>query len=308
MQTDVAMNKMRILLPIIFVSIVALSACQVSSDTTFQSNNEATMKTELKVLAVESFLADIAQNVAGERFIVESLIPPGTDPHTFQPTPLDVTKITNSQVLIANGAGLEEWLQEILDNAGGEQLMIEASQGLSENSSRPGDPHFWLDPNFVIHYAEKIRDGYIQVDPGGKAVYAQNVADYIAELKSLDSWIADQVNQIPPERRILVTNHESFGYFADRYGFNIIGTIIPSVSTVSSPSAQQLVQLIEAIKKTKAPAILLESGTNPKLAEQVAREADVKVIIDLYTHSPPIPDGYVGMMRYNTRAIVDALK
>jgi ABC-type Zn uptake system ZnuABC Zn-binding protein ZnuA len=303
------MNKIRILLTTyFFVGLVLLGACQVSSDTTLQSNNEAAIKTELTVLAVESFLADIAQNVAGERFVVESLIPPGTDPHTFQPTPLDVTKIANSQVLIANGAGLEEWLQEILDNAGGERLMIEASQGLSENSSRPGDPHFWLAPNFVIHYAEEIRDGYIQVDPGGKAVYAQNAVEYIAELKSLDSWIANQVGQIPLERRILVTNHNSFGYFADRYRFNIIGTIIPSVSTVSSPSAQQLVQLIEAIKKTRAPAIFLESGTNPKMAEQVAREAGVKLIIDLYTHSPPLPDGYVGMMRYNTQAIVDALK
>jgi ABC-type Zn uptake system ZnuABC Zn-binding protein ZnuA len=107
---------------------------------------------------------------------------------------------------------------------------------------------------------------------------------------------------------MLVTNHESFGYFADRYGFTVIGTVIPSASTGASPSAQQLVQLVEAIKATKTPAIFLESGTNPELAEQVAREAGVEVIIDLLTHSIVPPGGYVEMMQYNTLAIVEALR
>jgi ABC-type Zn uptake system ZnuABC Zn-binding protein ZnuA len=160
----------------------------------------------------------------------------------------------------------------------------------------------------VNHYAEEIRDGYTQIDPAGEAIYAQNTADYIDQLQELDSWIADQVEQISPERRMLVTNHESFGYFADRYGFTIIGTIVPSVSTGSSPSAQQMVELIEAIKAANTPAIFLESGTNPKLAEQVAREAGVKVIKDLLTHSILPPGGYIEMMKYNTLAIVEGLK
>ena len=292
----------------IYIGFILLTACQANTDAIPQSNGGTLEESGPMVLAVESFLADIAQSVAGERFDVEVLIPPGSDPHTFQPTPQDVTKIANSQVLIANGAGLEEWLQEILDNAGGERLVIEAAEGLSGNLSRPGDPHFWLDPNYVIHYAEEIRDGYIIVDPAGEAVYIQNTADYILQLEELDSWIAGQVEQIPSERRMLVTNHESFGYFADRYGFIIIGTIIPNVSTGSSPSAQQLVELIEAIKATSTAAIFLESGTNPELAEQVAREAGVKVIKDLLTHSVSPPGGYIDMMKYNTLAIVEALK
>jgi len=292
----------------ILFGVILLVACQVNVDPTPQSNGGTLEESGPKVLAVESFLADIAQSVAGERFDVEVLIPPGSDPHIFQPTPQDVTKIANSQVLITNGAGLEEWLQEILDNAGGERLVIEATEGLSGNLSRPDDPHFWLDPNYVIHYAEEIRDGYIIVDPAGEAVYIHNTADYILQLEELDSWIAGQVEQIPSERRMLVTNHESFGYFADRYGFKIIGTIIPNVSTGSSPSAQQLVELIEAIKATSTAAIFLESGTNPELAEQVAREAGVKVIKDLLTHSVSPPGGYIDMMKYNTLAIVEALK
>jgi ABC-type Zn uptake system ZnuABC Zn-binding protein ZnuA len=287
---------------------ILLAACQANAGPTPQSSGGTLEESGPKVLAVESFLADIAQNVAGERFNVEVLIPPGSDPHTFQPTPQDVAKIANSQLLIANGAGLEEWLQEILDNAGGERLVIEAADGFLDEPTRPGDPHFWLDPNYVIHYAEEIRDGYIIVDPAGEADYIQNTVDYILQLEELDSWIAGQVAQIPSERRMLITNHESFGYFADRYGFDIIGTIIPNVSTGSSPSAQQLVELIEAIKATGTAAIFLESGTNPELAEQVAQETGVKVIKGLLTHSVDPPGGYIEMMKYNTLAIVEALK
>lgn len=287
------------------LGVFFLAACQASATLELPSNNEAH---GLKVLAVESFLADIAQQVAGERLEVETLVPPGIDPHTFQPTPQDVAKITNSQVLIVNGAGLEEWLGEVLENAGGERLVIETSQGLSSPASRSGDPHFWLDPNNGIHYTEQIRDGLIKVDPDGKTVYAQNAAQYIMELGELDAWIVEQVAQIPAERRLLVTNHESFGYFADRYQFKVIGTIVPSFSSGSAPSAQQMVQLIEAIRVTDTPSIFLESGTNPALAEQVAREAGVEVIVDLLTHSIAPPGGYIEMLKHNTSAIVEALQ
>jgi ABC-type Zn uptake system ZnuABC Zn-binding protein ZnuA len=293
---------------IAYAGLILLAACQASSAATPQPDSEILGEGGITVVAVESFLADIAQNVAGERLGVETLVPPGSDPHTFQPTPQDVAKIANSQVLIANGAGLEEWLQETIDNAGGERTVIEAAQGLSGNPSRPDDPHFWLDPNHVVYYADQIRDGFMAADPEGEAEYIQNAAGYILGLEELDAWIANQVEQIPPEQRMLVTNHESFGYFADRYGFTVIGTVIPSASTGAAPSAQQLVQLVEAIKATKTPAIFLESGTNPELAEQVAREAGVEVIIDLLTHSIVPPDGYIEMMQYNTLAIVEALR
>lgn len=284
-----------------FVGLVLLAACQARAA-------QPTQEDRIKVLAVSSFLADMAQQVAGDQFQVETLVPEGVDPHTFQATPQDVTKIADSQVLIANGAGLEEWLAEIVENAGGERVVIEATQGLPGVPSRPGDPHFWLDPNYGIHYVERIRDGFIAVDPENEAQYFQNAARYIQELEELDAWIIDQVEEITLERRLLVTNHESFGYFADRYGFQIIGTIVPSFSSGSSPSAQQLVQLVGAIKATGAPAIFLESGTNPELAEQVAREAGVQVIVDLLTHSVQPPGGYIDMLQYNTSAIVEALK
>ena len=293
----------------LLLTCLALAACQATPQSPAQ---ESTPGAELSVLAAETFLADIAQNVAGERVAVESILPLDLDPHTYEPTPQDLVKITNSQLLIVNGAGFEFWMDELIENRGGEQLVIEASEGLAESSERPGDPHFWLDPVSVITYVENIRDGLSTVDPAGELVYRRNAAAYIDELKMLDVWIMDDVKQLPKERRILVTNHESFGYYADRYGFEIIGTIIPSASTGSSPSAQQLVQLVDEIRRTNAPAIFLESGSNPQLAEQVARETDVKVIGDLYTHSISPPDGaapsYLDMMMYNTRTIVEALK
>ncbi|MGQ9787231.1 MAG: metal ABC transporter substrate-binding protein, partial [Anaerolineae bacterium] len=181
-----------------------------------------------------------------------------------------------------------------------------------ETHHHEGDPHFWLDPNNVIHYVENIRDGLSQVDPAGAALYAQNAAAYIEQLRALDRWIVEQVAQVPLEHRLLVTNHESFGYFADRYGFRIVGTILPGVSTGVSPSAQQLAQLIDLIRETGVPAIFLETGSNPQLAEQIARETGVQVVSGLYTHSPSPADGpaptYLDMMRYNVRAIVEALR
>ena len=294
---------------LILITCLVLAACQAAPQ---PSPNESTPGVDFTVLGLETFLVDMAQNVAGERVRVEPLLPLGLDPHTYEPTPRDLVRIAESQVLIINGAGFEEWLEELLDNTGGQGQVIEAAEGLTESSDRPADPHFWLDPISAITYVENIRDGLSAIDPQGQQVYHRNAEAYIEELKALDAWIADQVEQLPAERRILVTNHESFGYYADRYGFSIIGTVIPSISTGSSPSARQLIRLVDEIEKSNAPAIFLESGANPQLADQVALETGVKVIGDLYTHSISLPDGdapsYIAMMKYNTRTIVEALK
>jgi len=131
-------------------------------------------------------------------------------------------------------------------------------------------------------------------------------------LKDLDAWIAEQVQQAPETRRLLVTNHESFGYFADRYGLAIVGAVVPSVSTSASPSAKELAALADRVRQVGAPAVFLETGASPQLAQQLAKETGIKVVTGLYTHSITAPGGeaasYLDMMRYNTKAIVDALK
>ena len=272
----------------------------------------------LNVLAVESFIADMAQNVAGDRLHAQTLMPLGLDPHAFEPTPQDLTKIAASQVLIVNGAGFEEWLQKVLDNAGGQRMVIEAAAGLTsrmgrevETDEKSGDPHFWLDPLMAIQYVENIRDGLIKADPSGRDVYTRNAADYIAKLNELDGWIKAQVAHIPAKRRLFVTNHESLGYFADRYGFKIVGAIVPSVSTSAAPSARQLAALVDQIRASGASAIFLETGANPQLAQQLGRETGAQVVTDLYTHSITAADGpaptYIDMMKHNVTVIVQAL-
>jgi ABC-type Zn uptake system ZnuABC Zn-binding protein ZnuA len=276
----------------------------------------------IHILAVESFIADMAKHVAGDRLQVDTLIPLGVDPHSFELTPEDVTKIASTKVLIINGTGFESWLESTLKNSGSQALVVDCSKGLTtrkltalevDDGDHPeGDPHFWLDPTKAVHYVENIRDGLIQVDPDGKDVYTANAAAYIAQLNDLDSWIAGEVGKIPAEQRKLVTNHESFGYFADRYGFQVVGAIIPSVTTGSDPSAQELADLVDRIKEYKVKAVFLETGSNSQLAEQIAAEVKVTVVHDLYTHSLSQAGGdapdYITMMRWNTSRIVEALQ
>jgi ABC-type Zn uptake system ZnuABC Zn-binding protein ZnuA len=274
---------------------------------------------DLKVVAVESFLADITRNVSGERVEVISLIEPGMDPHTFEPTPRDLIIISESQLLIVNGAGLESWLSPMLDQESIAIPVLEASSGIpprvpssAELVDEDVDPHYWLAPNHVIRYVENIRDGLSAMDPEGRDIYKTNARRYIDQLQSLDAWITTQVAQVAPENRLLVTNHESFGYFADRYGFEIIGTIIPSVSSGSTPTALQLTALIEKIKYSKVKAIFLEAGSNPELAQTIASETGVIIVSGLLTHALSGPEGpagtYIDMMKYDTQLIVDALK
>jgi len=270
-----------------------------------------------RVLAVESFLADIAQNVAGDRLDVDVLLPLGTDPHSYQASPRDVVRIASSDVLILNGAHFEEFLEPILENAPAGQVIITASTGLTprqdpDGDHPGGDPHFWLDPILVVSYVENIRAGLTEADPAGEPVYRANAETYIAALQALDLWIQEMVATVPVERRLLVTNHESLGYFAGRYGFTIVGAVIPSFSSGASPTAQELAGLIEQIRSSGATAIFLETGANPDLARQVAAETGLTVVTDIHTHSLSPPGGpapsYLEMMRYNVSLIVTTLQ
>jgi ABC-type Zn uptake system ZnuABC Zn-binding protein ZnuA len=278
------------------------------------------------VLASTTFLADIARNVAGSRLTVESLLPIGADPHSYQPTPQDAAKITDSKLLIVNGLEYEHFIETLLENAGGERMVITASDGIearhgeehagaaesgSGHEHEAGDPHMWLDPTLVIHYVENIRDGLIAFDPEGEAVYRSNAEAYIVALKDLDAWIVEQVAQVPPQRRLLVTNHEALGYFAERYGFTITGTVIESFSSGASPSAAQMSGLIQQIKSSGAPAIFLDASDNDALARQIAAETGVNVVTDLHLES--LTDGapaatYIDMMKYNVSLIIEALR
>jgi manganese/iron transport system substrate-binding protein len=288
------------------ISTLTLSVLFLASCGSVPKSNDNT----LRVLVSTTFLADITKNIAGDRIQVDSLLPIGTDPHAYQPAPQDMAKIEKSKLLIINGLGYEQFLQPLLDGAG--KNVIQASAGISPEKDAQGvDPHMWLDPNLVIQYVENIRQALTSYDPAGAVVYQANTDAYVARLKELDGWIKTQVEQIPTDKRLLVTNHEAFGYFAKRYGFDVVGSVIPSFSSNAAPSALQMAGLIDEIKKLHAPAIFLDTADNNTLAQQIADETDVTIIADLHLES--LTDGapaatYIDMMKYNVSRIVEALK
>jgi ABC-type Zn uptake system ZnuABC Zn-binding protein ZnuA len=226
-----------------------------------------------------------------------------------------VAKISESKVLILNGLEYEHFIETLLENAGGERLVIEATAGLNPKedagSEHGVDPHMWLDPNLVITYVKNIRDGLVQADPEGAETYKANADAYISQLKDLDKWIVKQVNTVPAERRLLVTNHEAMGYFAERYGFEVAGSVIPSFSSNAAPSAQEMAALVDGIKSLNAPAIFLDTADNDILAQQIADETGVMIVSDLHleslTDGAPAPT-YIEMMKDNVSKIVKALK
>lgn len=292
---------------LIFLLVIGATACTPSASSRPQSDPI--------VLTSATFLEDITRSVAGDRIKVESLLPVGADPHSYEPTPQDVAKIEESKLIIINGAEYEHFLESLLENAGGERELIEASAGLrlraDTQSEQAVDPHLWLDPNHVIVYAENIREGLTHFDPDGAAVYRSNADQYIAELKDLDAWISEQVDQIPAEKRLLVTNHEALGYFAERYGFTVVGTVIESFSSDASPSAQQMAALVDQIRSSGAPAIFMDASDDPSLAQQIADETGVVVVTGLHleslTDGPPAAT-YIDMMKHNAAQIVEALE
>ncbi len=262
-----------------------------------------------RVVASTTFLADIAQNVAGSRLVVASLLPVTANPHEYEPTPKDAFAIAQCQVLVVNGLDYEPWLTKLLGATGVQPDTLTATAGLQPTG---GDPHMWMDPLNVVRYAENIRDGLSKADPAGAADYAANAAAYIARLNGLDAWIKQQVAQVPVEKRLLVTNHDELGYFAAAYGFKLLGAVIPSVTNDAAPSAQQMTGLIQIVKGSGAPAIFLDVNENQNLARQIASETGAKVVTDLYVESlspkgGPAPT-YIAMMKYDVTAIVNALK
>jgi ABC-type Zn uptake system ZnuABC Zn-binding protein ZnuA len=267
------------------------------------------------ILTTNTILADIARNVAGDQLVTESLLPFGADPYSYQPVPEDTKKINESKVLIVNGANYEGSLDSLLTKAGDKKELIEASANLrllmNPQNDQEVDPHLWLDPNNVIVYVDNIREGLTHFNPKGGDVYQANARAYVTKLQELDAWINGQVAQIPPKRRVLVTNHDSLEYFADRYGFKIVGAVINSFNSDAPPSPQQMADLTDRIKLFEVPAIFLDTTDNPTLARQIASKTGVKVITDLHVESltEGAPAGtYIDMMRYNVTKIVEALK
>lgn len=271
----------------------------------------------LRVVATTTIVGDVVAQVGGDAIELTVLLPPGADPHTYEPTPTDMTAVFRAHVLFVNGLGLEEFLERTLRNADSDLPVVPVSAGIQPRRMEEHehehtgevDPHVWLDVRNVMVWVENIRQALSALDPDHADLYAANAAAYLAELKTLDVWIQEQVASMPPQNRKLVTNHPAFGYFADRYGFEQVAAVYP-ISPGTEPSAREIAELEDIIRRFGVSAIFAETTVHPRLAEQVARDTEVR-LVTLYTGSLGGPgsgaETYVAMMRYNTRAIVEAL-
>jgi ABC-type Zn uptake system ZnuABC Zn-binding protein ZnuA len=273
------------------------------------------------VVTSNTVLADLVANVGGERVQVRALAPRGTDPHTFQPTPDSIKTLSQARVVFFNGAGLEEWWDKTIRSVKKPEVpVIELSKGLA-TISMPGhshgslshaegeDPHVWLDPNLVKAYVDKIRDGLSQADKPNAGAYAERAHAYQAKLEELDGWIRAEVEKIPAARRKIVTFHNAFQYFANRYGLAVKGFLV--VSPGKEPSAKALAELTRRIKHEQIPAVFAEADFNPKMLEALAKDAGVKVVTNLYDgslSSGPPADTYLNMMRHDVTQMVNALR
>ncbi len=262
---------------------------------------------ERQVVATTAHVADLVRNVAGERADVRQLLPDDADPHDYEPRPSDVAALAEASVVVSSGGEVDEWLGGMVDDAGGDAQVVT----LIDSVQRRGeDPHWWQDPTNARRAVGAIRDALVEADPGGAATYRRNARVYGERLVALDREVAACVDRLPPERRKLVTTHDSLGYYAARYGFDVLGAAIPSLSSQAQPSAAATERLVGQIRDAGVPAIFPETSLDPRLEEAIAREAGAVVAPPLWTDTLA-PDGraatYTGALEANTETIVRAL-
>jgi ABC-type Zn uptake system ZnuABC Zn-binding protein ZnuA len=293
------------------------------------SATRAQAPTPLRVVASFSVLGDLVRQVGGDAVQVTTLIGPGVDAHTYDPAPADLVTLSEADLVFENGLGFEPWLDRFYESAQPTAARVVVTEGITPRAAGAAsaehegegddthdhgqfDPHVWHDVANAIAIVENIRDALSAADPARTETYEANAAATIADLDALDAWIREEVATLPADRRKLVTSHDTFGYFADAYGFEVLGTALGSLSTeVGDPSAREIATLITAIEETGVPAIFAENVSNPDLMTSIAAEAGVTLAPPLYTDAlgPPGDPGetYQGMMRGNVTTIVDAL-
>ena len=271
------------------------------------------------VVATTTQIEDVARLIGGDEIDVIGLMPRDADPHSFEPTPQDVGKVSNAKLILENGVGLEGWVGELVKNASGNQPVVVVSNGvkIDKISSQFGDgttpdPHIWMSPINMIVVTDNIVTHLSKIDPAYAAKFKQRGEKYKTELRALDKWAAIRLAKVPPANRKLVTTHDAMGYFAKRYGFTILGTVIPGPDADAETSAQQLAALIQKIKAAKVPAIFAEASLNPKWIDQVAGETNVKVVHDLQIGAlgqvGQSNGTYIGFFRADVEKIAEALR
>jgi ABC-type Zn uptake system ZnuABC Zn-binding protein ZnuA len=277
----------------------------------------------LQAVATTTQAADLVRNVGGSRVDVDGILPANADPHDYEPRPSDAASIAGADVVFRSGGDLDEWLDEVIESAGGEArevVLIESVRTISgEHGEEPehgehadeADPHWWQDPRNAVRAVGAIRDALVEADPDGRAGYQRRAAAYAGRLRRLDAEIARCMDAVPAAKRKLVTTHDALGYFASRYRVEVIGAVIPSLSTQAQPSAKDVDELVRQIEDERVEAIFPEAAVSQKLERAISRAAGAEVGDELWTDTlGPDRSGaetYVEAMRLNAAALADGM-
>jgi zinc/manganese transport system substrate-binding protein len=277
----------------------------------------------LKVVATFSIMGDFVKNVGGDRVEITTLVGPDADAHVFSPTPADARRIADAKLVFTNGLRFDGWITRLIRSSGTKAVTVEAAKGVQalEGKPEPGqgrghahrrtelDPHAWQDIANARIYVANIRDALVAADPAGKAAYESNAAAYLARLDALEAEVKAAIARIAPERRRIITSHDSFGYFERAYGVAFIAP--QGVSTDAEASAGDVARIIQQIRRNKIGAVFLENIADPRLIGRIAKETGARIGDRLYSDALSGPDGpaatYIEMMRHNIRAFTAAL-
>ncbi|GAB7037719.1 MULTISPECIES: zinc ABC transporter substrate-binding protein AztC [Catenuloplanes] len=273
-----------------------------------------------RIVVTTNILGDVVGQIAGDQAEVTVLMKAGADPHSFGISAREAHAMQSADLVVYNGLGLEEGVLKHVDSARSEGVAaVEVGARAEPMDYRDGDaaglpdPHFWTDPARMSAAVRLLADEIItHVDGVDAAVVRARAEAYATQVDELDAELAARFARIPAERRVLVTNHHVFGYLADRYDLEVVGAVLPSGTTLASPSASDLASLVAAIEEHRVPAIFADTAQPARLAEVLAAEAGVTVrVVGLYSESLGEPDGdaatYLAMMRFNADAIIGGL-
>ena len=264
------------------------------------------------VVATMSVIADFAQQVAGDRAEVRTLVPVGGDPHTHEPTPADARAVADADLLLANGAGLEPWFESLVtDDVAVVRLADALHDEVVATPDGEPDPHLWMVPGLAATYVEVLAEALADADadPDLADAYRADARAYIQDLRALHEEITAALDAIPPERRVLVTPHDAYAYFADAYDLEVASVV--GVSTEEEPSAAAVQRLIDEVRERQIPTVFVEATVSRTVIERIATDAGVEVGRPLYGDSVGEPgsgaETYVDMLRANVEALVEGL-
>ncbi len=266
-----------------------------------------------RVVASCSMLSDMCENIVGDLMDVEMIVPIGGDPHIYEPTPSDAQMVSRADIVFINGLTFEGWIGDLIDNAANNIPVVTATEGIqaiqSEKYDNSADPHAWMDFKNGLQYVRNIKDALVALFPQYERELETNHKNYVAEINAADAYIINQIAKIPKEKRVLVTSHDAFEYYGQRYGIQL--EALMGISTNSDARTSDIIRVSRIIKEKKIPSIFIESTINPKLIKQIADDTNVTIGGELYADSLGEKDSeagtYISMLKHNTDVIVQAL-